>query len=77
MQVNYVEDCRLNTVSEINLQSNSSDVSINELVKNGVLSGSFGNVYIVKIAPSFSGLDITLENADAAINLPIQPSFLL
>ncbi|MCB0457806.1 MAG: hypothetical protein R2776_04845 [Flavobacteriaceae bacterium] len=70
LKVNYVEDCRINTVSEINLQSNSSDVSINELVKNGVLSGSFGNLYVLKIAPDFTNMNITLENADAAINLP-------
>ncbi|MAL58837.1 MAG: hypothetical protein CMC14_02195 [Flavobacteriaceae bacterium] len=70
LKVNYVEDCRLNTVSEINLQSNSSDVSINELLKSGVLSGSFGNLYVLKVAPTFTSVDITLENTDAALKLP-------
>lgn len=70
LNVNYVEDCIINTVSEINLQSNSSDVSINELLKNGILAGSFGNLYVLKIAPGFAAIDITLENTDAAVNLP-------
>ncbi|MEZ4875120.1 MAG: hypothetical protein R2793_06655 [Flavobacteriaceae bacterium] len=70
LSVNYVEDCRLNTVSEINLQSNSSEVNINELLGNGTLSGSFGNLSVLKISPNFTSLDIQLENTDAAVSLP-------
>lgn len=70
LQVNYVEDCRLNSVKEINLQSNSSNVNINEFRTKGVLSGSFGNLYISRVADGFQNMDVVLENTDAAISLP-------
>lgn len=70
LKVNYVEDCRLNSVKDINLQSNSSDVNINEFRSHGVLSGSFGNLFISRIADGFKSLDITLENTDASMTLP-------
>lgn len=70
LNVNYVEDCRLNTVAVIELDSNSSDVTINELLTKGILSGSFGNLYLSKVAPNFKSLDVTLENTDAALHLP-------
>ncbi len=70
LQVNYVEDCRLNSVKNINLQSNSSDVTINEFRTKGVLSGSFGNLFISRIADGFQSLDVVLENTDASLKLP-------
>ncbi len=70
LKVNYVEDCRLNTVASINLQANSSDVTINELLQNAMLSGSFGNLFVSEISPDFQSVDIVLENTDAAISLP-------
>ena len=70
LKVNYVEDCRLNSVKNINLQSNSSDVNINEFRTNGVLSGSFGNLFIGRIADGFESLDVVLENTDASMTLP-------
>jgi len=73
LKVNYVDDCRLNSVKNINLQSNSSDVNINELRAKGVLSGSFGNLFISQIADGFQSLDVVLENTDASLKLPNTP----
>ena len=73
LKVNYVEDCRLNAVKTLELIANSSDVNINEITQNAMLSGSFGNLFISKIHPSFTSLDIVLENTDAAIDMPNAP----
>jgi len=70
LNVNYVDDCRLNSVKTIELNSNSSDVNINEVTNKALFSGSFGSLFISKIQPSFNSLDIVLENTDAAIDLP-------
>jgi len=70
LKVNYVEDCKLNKVEKINLQANSSDVSINTVVNNALLSGSFGNLYIYNVANGFESIDIVLDNTDATIKIP-------
>jgi hypothetical protein len=70
LKINFVEDCRLNSVSEINLQSNNSDVTINDFQKRGKLAGSFGNLYILKVSPEFKSLEVVLENTDASLNMP-------
>ncbi len=68
--VNYVEECAIKNVNNINLQAISSDVLIGYLVESASLSGAIGNLQINKIADSFSYLDISLENTDAIITLP-------
>jgi len=66
----YVDDCRLNNVQKISLESNSSNVNINSLSNEAFLSGSFGSLYINKITDSFKNLDIVLENTDATLSMP-------
>lgn len=70
LHISFVEDCRLNSVTDINLQSNNSDVTINDFQKKGKLAGSFGNLYILKVSPEFQSVDIVLENTDASLNIP-------
>ncbi len=70
LHVNYVEECSIKNVKEINLQAISSDVLIGNLEESAFLSGAIGNLQINKIADSFSNLDISLENTDAIITLP-------
>lgn len=70
LQLVHVDDCRINNVKEINLEANSSNVNINDLSKNALLSGSFGHLYISSIADDFEAVDIVLENTDATIGLP-------
>jgi len=68
--VKYVDNCRINSVTNIDLKSNSSDVSINSINKSALLRGSFGNLIINAIDDNFTNIDIVLENAEAKINLP-------
>jgi len=70
LDLKYVEDCKLNKVTKINLESNSSDVNINLLGGEAYLSGSFGNLFINKIADDFQVIDIVLENTDATLSMP-------
>ncbi len=70
LEINYVDDCKLNKVENINLQANSSDVKINTITDKAQLSGSFGNLYIYSVSNSFESIDIVLENTDATIKIP-------
>ena len=70
LAIKYVDECKINTVKNIQLSANSSDVVINTVLKNANLSGSFGNLYINDISNDFGKIDIVLENTDAKIKLP-------
>ena len=70
LKVNYVEDCKINTVKNINLEANSCNVKINTVQENALLSGSFGNLFINDVSNNFKTIDVSLENTDATIHLP-------
>lgn len=70
LAIQYVDDCKLNTVDRINLQSSSSNININELNDEAYIKGSIGNLFINKIASDFGAIDIILEDTDAKIELP-------
>jgi hypothetical protein len=76
LYINYVDDCKLNSVDRIRLEAVSSDVNILSIAREGRISGSFGNLFINKIGEDFDRIDITLENTDATIKLP-RSSFLI
>lgn len=70
LNASYIEDLNLDRVESIKLTSNSSDVTINEIGKTGILSGNFGKLTIKKLSPDFSNLNITLKNSDLELSLP-------
>ncbi|MDC7995740.1 hypothetical protein [Altibacter sp. HG106] len=70
LDVDYVEDCKLNEVKNIVLKANSSNVQINVLDREALLQGSFGNLFINKVANNFKVVDIVLDNTNATILLP-------
>lgn len=70
LSVKYVDNCRINAATNIDLKSNSSDVSINSINTSARLKGSFGDLMINAIDDDFTNIDIVLENAEAKINLP-------
>jgi hypothetical protein len=70
LRVNYVDKVVLQRVESLKLSSNSSNVQIGNLAKEGVFEGTFGTLNIDKIGDAFASLDITLENTDAIFNLP-------
>jgi hypothetical protein len=70
LMLNYVDECKLNTVNKINLKANSSDVNINLISGNASLSGSFGNLFINKVSNDFNRVEIVLDNTDATVKIP-------
>ncbi|MCM4158082.1 DUF4097 domain-containing protein [Gramella sp. AN32] len=70
LSTDFVENCNIDKVVSIKLNSNSSDITINELQKTGVLTGSFGELTIKNLGTSFSNLNITLENSDLKLDIP-------
>ena len=70
LNVKFVDDCSLETVQNIRLQANSSDVRIGNIIHQATLSGSFGELSVEKIVSAFRTVDIHLENTDAKISVP-------
>ncbi len=70
LNVKYVDQCNIETTQNINLQANSSNVRIGNITNQAFLSGSFGDLEIVRISDGFETLDIRLENTDAEIKVP-------
>ena len=66
----YVQDLKIDKAESLKLDSNSSNVQLRELGETGILSGTFGELKIDRLAPDFKSLDITLENSDLVLDLP-------
>ena len=70
LNLKFVDKCSIETVQNINLQANSSDVRIGNITNQAFLSGSFGDLKIDKVSEGFETLDIRLENTDAKVKVP-------
>lgn len=70
LDLSYTENTSLKKVNFLTLTANSSNISIDELSNSAMISGSFGDLLINKMADSFKNLNIILENSDALVNLP-------
>ena len=70
LSTEFVKNCTIDKAVSIKLNSNSSDVVINELQKIGVLTGSFGKLDINNLGSGFETLNISLENSDLELNVP-------
>nr|WP_321222986.1 hypothetical protein [uncultured Psychroserpens sp.] len=70
LNLKYVEDAQLNTVTSLRLNSNSSNMYIDNLTGTAIIDGSFGDLSISNINDSFTNLNIILENSEAVIKLP-------
>ena len=70
LKLNFVDKAQIKTVNRMVLNSNSSNIGIDNVTGNAVIDGSFGDLSINNIADTFSNLNIILENSDALIHLP-------
>jgi len=70
LNLNYVKKAQLNNVKRMVLTTNSSNVSIENLLGNAIVDGSFGDLNISKIDDAFTNLNVILQNSDARISLP-------
>ncbi len=70
LKLNFVDKAQIDTVNRLVLSSNSSNIDINSLSGSAVIDGSFGELSINAIQPTFSNLNIVLENSEAFVMLP-------
>lgn len=70
LNASYVQDLKIEKVRSIKLTSNSSEVNVGEVAKNGIFRGTFGELVIGKVENDFENLDIVLENSDLKLDLP-------
>ena len=70
LTVDYVRNCRLDKVESIKLTSNASNVYINSLRDNGVISSSFGVLTIAELNDTFAEVNIRLHNGDLKLEMP-------
>ena len=70
LTTNYVQNATIENVKSLKLTSVSSNVKIGEINQTAVISGTFGNLDILKLSPAFKTLDISLENSDLNLNIP-------
>ncbi|MAM27918.1 MAG: hypothetical protein CMC13_02755 [Flavobacteriaceae bacterium] len=70
LAVQYVDNCKLNSVENINLSANSSNVIINELKNEAYIKGFIGSLFINKISSKFTSIDIVLDDTNATLELP-------
>lgn len=70
LNTNYVQNVSIDRAKSLKLASASSNVKIGEIQETAVISGTFGNLDILKLAPDFKSLDISLENSELDLNIP-------
>ncbi|MBP0903608.1 hypothetical protein ACFSKN_03390 [Mariniflexile gromovii] len=70
LNINYAENVKLNHVKQLVLNSNSSNVTINNLLGNAVIQGNIGDLKVLKIDDAFTNLNVSLQNSSATISLP-------
>lgn len=70
LELKYSKNNYIKNVDVLNLTSSASDVVLDKLYGDAIISGSFGDLEIYEIANGFQNLDIVLENTDAKLKLP-------
>lgn len=70
LNLRYVEVAELSNVKQVVLNSNSSNIEIQNLLGSAIIDGSIGDLKILKIDDAFNNLNVILQNSDAVITLP-------
>ena len=70
LTLNYVEQANLENVGQMVLNSNSSNIKIDNLKGNAIIDGSIGDLQILKIDDTFTNLNAIIRNTNAVIVLP-------
>ncbi|MFD1064112.1 hypothetical protein ACFQ1Q_12715 [Winogradskyella litorisediminis] len=70
LSLKYVDNAVLKSVQSLTINSNSSNIGIDNLSGNNIIDGSFGELTISNILDTFNNLNIVLENSDAWVKLP-------
>lgn len=74
LKANYSKGIKLSEVQSLQLQANSSDVTIDKLVKKAFIKNDFGPLTIISIGNDFEEMDVSLKNAELNCKLPATAS---
>ncbi|MEO9894715.1 hypothetical protein [Aurantibacter sp.] len=66
----YSDQVALNKVQNLDLQSTSSEVTIDNLLNTLFVENSFGPIHIKSISDDFSDIELNLKNSEAFLKLP-------
>ena len=67
--LNNVTDAKLVSVTNTKLDTNSSEVTINNINKNVEVTNRFGELNILQVSPTFNKLKVLLNSSSATVNL--------
>jgi len=70
LQTDYSENVDLKEVLNLRLNANSSEVTIENLLKTAFIKNSFGPLLINTISRDFETLDVSLQHAELVCDLP-------
>lgn len=70
LQANYSESVNLKEVFDIRLNTTSSNVKIDKLIKTALIKNDFGQLKIGSITKDFTDLDVSLQNAELDFFVP-------
>ncbi|WP_299429633.1 hypothetical protein [uncultured Maribacter sp.] len=70
LKADYSDYITLNEVLFLNLNTTSSDVTINKIFKKVVINNKFGPLKINYVDSDFKDISITMQNAELECNLP-------
>ncbi|WP_157607867.1 hypothetical protein [Seonamhaeicola sp. S2-3] len=70
LNLHYAKTVELNNVKHLVLNSNSSNVTIDNLLGNAIIDGNIGDLNILRIDDNFTNLNVIIQNCDAFIALP-------
>ncbi|GLB50820.1 hypothetical protein [Neptunitalea lumnitzerae] len=68
--LNFSKDVSINAVNNIDLVSNSSDVTINKLTNKAFINANFGTLTMSNISQNFTFLDLRMDNMEGTIKMP-------
>ena len=70
LQANYSDHINLKEVFEIKLNTTSSNVNIDKLIKTALIKNDFGHLKIGTFTKDFTVLNVTLQNAELDVVVP-------
>ena len=76
LNTQFSEDVTLEAVKNLNLNSISSDITIDRLDHHAVIQNNLGALRIHEVAPGFNGVEIEVQNGEVLCTLP-ETAFLI
>lgn len=70
LHVNYAEEVKLNNVAVLDLETNASNVVIDNIKEQAKIFGKLGSLHVNEITNSFTDVHLDLNNTEAVIILP-------